>query len=151
MNKIIATDDLAQMQALGLPIAFNDRSTGDANSSNNKAPKRKFECCLCECELTSGIARDCHINGRNHQKKISIYNQKKSDQGVGHGQQQEWGGRRQGDRGPTTKKKIPVRLHTIIRETAEPIIGLGQSSSMTEGGGRLTHSFGHLSITLFAL
>eukprot|EP00088_Acartia_fossae_P009173 TRINITY_DN1442_c0_g1_i6.p1 TRINITY_DN1442_c0_g1~~TRINITY_DN1442_c0_g1_i6.p1 ORF type:complete len:395 (+),score=113.64 TRINITY_DN1442_c0_g1_i6:33-1187(+) len=112
------TEDLAQIQALGLPTDFSGMSSGAATSSN-KAAKKKFWCSLCECELTSEIARDSHIKGKAHQKKISIHNQKKSDQGHG---QQELGRRPAGAR--ATTKKIPISLHTKIKETAEPIIGL---------------------------
>jgi len=108
------TEELQMLEQFGLPSSF---TFGAVSAKAGKPGKKKYFCELCECELTSDVAKDAHIIGVKHKKLMSIHKQKASDQGQGYKG-------RGAEGGMASKKKIPVRLFQKIEESQEPVMGL---------------------------
>jgi len=108
------TDELQIIEQYGLPSSFTQGASGTKSS---KPGKKKYWCNLCECELTSDVAKNAHIVGVKHKKGMSIHKQKASDLGQGYKGRGPEGGM-------ASKKKIPVRLYRKIEESNEPVMGL---------------------------
>jgi len=109
------TEDLEVLASMGLPTGFTNG--GIPGSKANKPGKMKYWCKLCECELTSKVAKDSHVKGSKHAKLLSIRRQQMKDQGFGYSGQGTEGGM-------SCKKKVTVRLAVKIAESQEPVVGL---------------------------
>jgi hypothetical protein len=105
--------DIERMEQMGLPLGFNNLNTSGKSS---KKKKTEFICQLCDCVLSSEIAKASHVKGEKHLKLKKIRNQKKSDAGIFTNTKV-----REPEAG---KKKVPIRLHQKIMESTEPAIGL---------------------------
>jgi len=106
-------DEIQIMEQMGLPSGFNNQPTSGKSS---KKKKTEFICQLCDCVLSSDIAKASHVKGEKHLKLKKIRNQKKTDAGESTSTKV-----RAAEAG---KKKVPIRLHQKIMESTEPAIGL---------------------------
>eukprot|EP00092_Neocalanus_flemingeri_P015992 GFUD01017310.1.p1 GENE.GFUD01017310.1~~GFUD01017310.1.p1 ORF type:complete len:667 (+),score=195.32 GFUD01017310.1:44-2002(+) len=114
-------DELAMMDALGLPTGFSFGNIEPAESrQTSRGAKKTFYCNTCKIELNSEDTMTSHLKGVKHMKKQLAFEERS---------------RMLGHSIPVqaiipipnpepTKKKVPIRLEEKIRETRSPIVGL---------------------------
>lgn len=117
---------LQQMEALGLPTGFSERNP--LGPKQKKGDKKTFYCELCFIELNSLDTMASHVKGVKHMKKDLLKKEEMERRYMsGEISREELENRpsvRPVANPPSTKQKVPVRLHDKIKETRDPVVGL---------------------------
>jgi hypothetical protein len=117
---------LSNMDTMGLPAGF----TVGQVEKQRKGEKRTFYCEMCLVELSSLDTMKSHVSGVKHMKKQMALSNVRDDK-VRRGLITEEEAVRSTPmvrpipNPESTKKKVPIRLHEKIRETKDPVMGLG--------------------------